>query len=110
MRLIFLNCQIFCPIILGGADDKRKFKIIENIEYLSSKNESIPVNFIVDVLANTIVDEINYEVLLIKLKLQKLIPNKDWFAFYDINKDKHNEEDYGCEIERINDILEGVLK
>jgi len=61
-------------------------------------------------LANTIVDEINYEVLLVKLKLQKLIPNKDWYAFYDINKDDFSEEEYGYEIERIDDILEGVLK
>jgi len=94
----------------GGADDKRKFKLIENIEYLSSKNESIPVNFIIDVLANTIVDEINYEVLLVKLKLQKLIPNKDWYEFYEINKDDYSEEEYDYEIERIDDILEGVLK
>lgn len=93
-----------------GGSDQRKFKIIENIEYLSSKNESIPVNFIIDVLANTIVDEINYEVLLVKLKLQKLIPNKDWYEFYEIKKEEYTEEDYGHQLERIDDILEGVLK
>jgi len=92
-----------------GGTDQRKYKIIEKIEYLISNNEQINVNFIIDVLSNTIADELNYEILQVKQKLQKHISNKEWYAFYEINKD-YSTEEYEYQIERINDILEGVLK
>ena len=92
-----------------GGSDQRKYKIIENIEYLTSNNEQINVNFIIDVLANTIVDELNYEILRVKQRLQKQIPNKEWYAFYELNKE-YSAEEYDYQVERINDILEGVLK
>jgi len=93
-----------------GGSDKRKYEIIENIEYLISNNEKVNLNFIINVLANSIVDEVNYEVLLVKLKLQQLIPMEEWYNFYEINKEGYSSEDYQYQIEKINDILSGVLK
>lgn len=93
----------------GGSDDRR-YQIIESIEYLISNDEKINVSFIINVLANSIVDEINYEILLVKHKLQNIISSEEWYNFYGITKDASSEDQYTNEIERINDIVTGVLK
>lgn len=93
----------------GGSDDRR-FQIIESIEYLISHDEKINVSFIINVLANSIVDEINYEILSVKHKLQTIISSEEWYNFYGLNKDALNEDQYKKEIERINDIVTGVLR
>ncbi|SNR33072.1 hypothetical protein [Lutibacter flavus] len=93
-----------------GVSDPRRFQMIESVEYLTSHNERINVSFIINVLANSIVDEINYEILLVKLKLQNIIYLKEWHSFYGVNKDDYTENEYNSNIERINDIITGVLK
>jgi hypothetical protein len=93
-----------------GVSDPRRFQMIESVEYLTSRNEKINVSFIINVLANSIVDEINYEILLVKLKLQNIISLQEWYSFYGLNKNDYSENDYTTNIERINDIITGVLK
>lgn len=93
-----------------GVSDPRRFQMIESVEYLTSHNERINVSFIINVLANSIVDEINYEILLVKLKLQNIISLQEWYSFYGVNKDEYTEDEYNTNIERINDIITGVLK
>lgn len=92
------------------VSDPRRYQVIESVEYLTSNNERINVSFVINVLANSIVDEINYEILLVKLKLQNIISLEEWYAFYNINKDECSKEDYKNNVERINDILTGLLK
>lgn len=92
-----------------GVSDPRRFQMIESVEYLTSRNEKINVSFIVNVLANSIVDEINYEILMVKLKLQNIISLQEWYSFYGVNKDKYVENEYDTNVERINDIIAGVL-
>ena len=93
-----------------GVSDPRRFQMIESVEYLTSHNERINVSFIINVLANSIVDEINYEILLVKIKVQNIISLQEWYTFYGVNKDEFNENEYNINIERINDIITGVLK
>ena len=93
-----------------GVSDPRRFQMIESVEYLTSHNERINVSFIINVLANSIVDEINYEILLVKLKLQNIISLQEWHSFYGVTKDAYSEKEYTTNIERINDIITGVLK
>lgn len=93
-----------------GVSDPRRFQMIESVEYLTSHNERINVSFIINVLANSIVDEINYEILLVKLKLQNIISLQEWYTFYGINKNECSKEDYKNRVDRINDILTGLLK
>ena len=93
-----------------GVSDPRRYQVIESVEYLTSKNEKINASFIINVLASSIVDEINYEILLVKLKLQNIISMDEWYEFYGINKNEDSEVEYNNNIERINDIITGVLK
>ena len=92
------------------VSDPRRYQVIESVEYLTSNNERINVSFIINILANSIVDEINYEILLVKLKLQNIISLEEWYAFYDININECSKEDYKNRVDRINDILTGLLK
>ena len=93
-----------------GVSDPRRFQMIESVEYLTSHNEKINVSFIINVLANSIVDEINYEILLVKLKLQNIISLQEWHSFYGVTKDAYTKDEYTTNIEHINDIITGVLK
>lgn len=92
-----------------GGSLARKHQIIENIEYLTSNNEKINLGFLINILANTIVDEINYEILAVKTKLQAMVNEEEWYTLYCIDSGEYSKDKYKNEKDRINTILEAAL-